>query len=103
MANSRVNFYGANDGKLHANGKEFHIKGINWYGTDGKKMILEGLNERPLGALLDFIAEHQFNALRLLFNMQDWRDDPLIPPDHYSTFINPEFEGIRYRAFRESA
>lgn len=24
-----LNFYGANDGKLHANGGEFHIKGIN--------------------------------------------------------------------------
>ena len=25
-----LDFYGARDGKLHANGEEFHIKGINW-------------------------------------------------------------------------
>ena len=25
-----LDFYGARDGKLHANGAEFHIKGINW-------------------------------------------------------------------------
>ena len=25
-----LDFYGAGDGKLHANGQEFHIKGINW-------------------------------------------------------------------------
>lgn len=25
-----LDFYGAGDGKLHANGAEFHIKGINW-------------------------------------------------------------------------
>ena len=25
-----LDFYGAHDGKLHANGGEFHIKGINW-------------------------------------------------------------------------
>lgn len=25
-----LDFYGARDGKLHANGMVFHIKGINW-------------------------------------------------------------------------
>ena len=60
-------------------------------------MILEGLDRRPLGALLDFVLENQFNAMRLLFNMQDWRDNPKIPADHYSAILNPELEGLRYR------
>jgi len=98
-ATGTLEFSGGQDGKLYANGVEFRIKGINWYGTDGKMMILEGLNERPLGALLDFLVEHQFNAMRLLFNMQDWRDDPVIPAAHYNTFLNPELEGMRYRKF----
>jgi len=89
---------GRGDGKLYADGKEFHIKGINWYGTEGKQMMLEGLNMRPLGKLLDFLTEHKFNALRLLFNMQDWRDDAAIPQDHFSAYLNPEFVGLRYRA-----
>ena len=29
-AGEPLDFYGARDGKLHANGGEFHIKGINW-------------------------------------------------------------------------
>ena len=49
-----LDFYGAMDGKLHANGDEFHIKGINWYGTEGKQLMLEGLTQRPIGRLLDF-------------------------------------------------
>mmetsp|Transcript_25260 Transcript_25260/g.57552 ORF Transcript_25260/g.57552 Transcript_25260/m.57552 type:complete len:115 (-) Transcript_25260:3008-3352(-) len=27
-----LDFYGAGDGRLHANGKVFHVKGINWCG-----------------------------------------------------------------------
>ena len=94
-----INFYGAKDGRLHANGMEFRVKGINWYGTDGKMMVLEGLDRRPIGAILDFLAEHEFNALRLLFNMQDWRDDPRIPPSHYSPIFNPQMVGMSYRSF----
>ena len=60
--------------------------------------MLEGLNERPLDKLLDFLVENQFNAMRLLFNMQDWRDDTKIPSDHFSAILNPEMVGLRYRA-----
>ena len=68
------------------------------YGTEGKQLMLEGLNVRPLGKLLDFLVEHQFNAMRLLFNMQDWRDDTAIPQEHFSPLLNPELVGLRYRA-----
>lgn len=62
-------------------------------------MVLEGLNQRPMSALFDFLEMHQFNALRLLFNMQDWRDDPIVPQDHFSPLLNPELAGLRYREF----
>lgn len=97
-AGGPFDFHGRGDGKLYANDKEFHIKGINWYGTEGKQLMLEGLNMRPLGKILDFLTEHKFNAMRLLFNMQDWRDDTAIPQDHFSAYLNPEFVGLRYRA-----
>ena len=32
-------FYGARDGKLHANGQEFNIKGINWYGDSPGRAV----------------------------------------------------------------
>lgn len=92
-----LDFYGAGDGKLHANGDVFHIKGINWYGTEGKQMMLEGASVRPIGSLLDFLASNQFNAMRLLFNMEDWRDDTAVPKGHFSALLNPELVGLRYR------
>ena len=92
-----LDFYGARDGKLHANGQVFHIKGINWYGTEGKQMMLEGLHVKPIDRLFDFLVEHEFNAMRLLFNMQDWRDDPPVPEDHFSAALNPELVGLSYR------
>ena len=60
-------------------------------------MMLEGLSVRPLDRILDFLVEHKFNAMRLLFNMQDWRDDSEIPQDHFSPLLNPELIGLRYR------
>ena len=60
-------------------------------------MMLEGLSEKPLGKLLDFLEENKFNAMRLLFNMQDWRDDPPVPQEHFSHFLNPEMIGLSYR------
>ena len=60
-------------------------------------MMLEGLNQRPIEKILDFLVEHKFNAMRLLFNMQDWRDDSPIPQDHFSAFLNPDFVGLNYR------
>ena len=61
-------------------------------------MMLEGLHVRPLDKILEFLVEHQFNAMRLLFNMQDWRDDSEVPQDHFSPMLNPELVGLRYRA-----
>ena len=95
--NDPLDFYGAKDGMLHANGDVFHVKGINWYGTEGKQMMLEGLHVKPIDRIFDFLVEHEFNAMRLLFNMQDWRDDPPVPQDHFSAELNPEFVGLSYR------
>ena len=92
-----LDFYGARDGKLHANGQVFHIKGINWYGTEGKQMMLEGLHVKPIDRLFDFLVEHEFNAMRLLFNMQDWRDDSPWPALQFSAALNPELVGLSYR------
>ena len=41
-----MDFYGR-DGKLFANGKEFHVKGLSWFGQESKKRVPYGLWERP--------------------------------------------------------
>jgi hypothetical protein len=60
-------------------------------------LVLEGLEVRSLDSLLSWVSSQKFNALRLLFNMQDWRDNPVVPPEHFSAELNPELVGARYR------
>lgn len=54
-----VDFYGQDDGKLYANGKVFMIKGVNWYGTEEKTMMLEGLDKRSMGEILDEVVRRR--------------------------------------------
>ena len=76
-----LDFYG-DDGKLHANGEEFHIKGINWYGTEGKLMMLEGLDVKPIGKIFDFLVVHDFNAMPAVQYARLARRPP-IPQGHF--------------------
>jgi aryl-phospho-beta-D-glucosidase BglC (GH1 family) len=57
----------------------------------------EGLDLRRMSELMDFIADQGFNSIRLLFNMEDWLRDPIIPQDRFSSSLNPELHGARYR------
>lgn len=54
--------------KLWANGEEFRIKGINWYGSESRSGPPEGLDEHGVEFYLDFLSSNGFNAIRLLFN-----------------------------------
>ena len=96
-AGAPLDLYGGRDGRLYVNGKPFRFKGLNWYGSEGGTMVPEGLDKRRLGDLLDFLVEHNFNSVRLLFNMQDWRDDPPIPASSFSMALNPQLIGSTYR------
>ena len=83
-----IDFYGA-QGKLYANGQLFHVKGVTWYGSEGKLMVLEHLKDHSMESIFSFLAEQRFNAIRLLFNMQDLRDNPRVTPGGW------RFERIR--------
>ena len=61
-------FQSGPDGFLYANGKRFHIKGLNWWGSEGVNAVPGGLHRRTVEELLDFVAEQGFNAIRLLVN-----------------------------------
>ena len=39
-------------------------------------MMPEGLHARPAARIVDFIVDHGFNAVRILFNMEDWINNP---------------------------
>ena len=56
------------DGKLYANGEPFHIKGVNWYGTESGLWPPGGMEFHDVEWYVKFLAKNQFNAIRLLFN-----------------------------------
>jgi endoglucanase len=85
---------------LYADGKRFHLLGINWYGSESTIQMPEGLGYRPIGEYIDFLANHRFNALRLLFNAEDWRANPVVAFGsdwRLNEALNPEFAGATYR------
>ena len=55
----------ASAGRIHANGEIFHIKGANWFGTEGQHAMLYGLEKHGLDYYLEFLAANKFNSLRL--------------------------------------
>ena len=91
-----IDFYAPGDGTLRANGRELHIKGANWFGTEGQHAVLYGLEKRSLDDLLAFLAANGFNALRLLFNHEHVDSDPPTPAydlrggRNFNPWLNPE-------------
>jgi aryl-phospho-beta-D-glucosidase BglC (GH1 family) len=81
-------------------GQPFLLRGINWYGAEDIATLPEGLNLRRASDLVDFIADHGFNSLRLMFNMESWAANPTIRDDRevINAALNPELFLAKYRA-----
>ena len=60
--------FAGRDGILRANGVPFSIKGANWFGSEAFNGPPGGLDKHSVGWYLDFLKQHKFNAIRLLFN-----------------------------------
>ena len=89
-----IDFYGR-DGKLFANGKEFHVKGLSWFGQESKKRVPYGLWERPLTELLDFVAANGFNTLRFFVSLQNVAEN-LPTPQHFDAEDSPDLVGTDF-------
>ena len=55
----------ARGGALYANGQPFHVKGINWFGSESRTGAPRGMHKHPLDWYIDLLAENDFNAIRL--------------------------------------
>eukprot|EP00965_Chrysotila_dentata_P029117 968321-Pleurochrysis_carterae.AAC.4 len=91
-----IDFYGM-DGALHANGRPFGLKGFNWFGSEGDLRVPAGLKERSATHLLQWASSNSFNALRLMFNWEDWDANEQIPQEHFSAQLNPGLVNATYR------
>ena len=90
------------DGVLNGNGKPFHVKGVNWVGSEGRAGPPLGLDKHQISWYMEWLRTHKFNAIRLLFNHEMMlADSPLEPPNTEvyganAPWESPELEGFHY-------
>lgn len=87
----------SDDGVLKVGKTPFHLKGISWYGFEGPTNCLEGLDKNSLDNILDIVARHNFNALRIPLALDKWSTNPPIGTKSISSFANPELKRLPYR------
>ena len=76
------------DGRLYANDVEFSVKGVNWFGSEAFNGPPGGLDKHSIAWYMRFLKQHDFNAIRLLFNHEDVLKDDIVetPPEEASLF-----------------
>lgn len=72
-----LDFSGA-DGKLYCNGKQFSIKGVNWFGSEAYNGPPGGLEHHSVDWFMDWLKRHRFNAIRLLFTHEYVLKDDIV-------------------------
>ena len=89
--------FSARDGALYASNSlrtdRFDIKGVNWFGAEGKGACPDGLWQRPAVDFLDFARSHGFNALRLPLAADNVLADPTV--DKWSVTADTSLHGLR--------
>ena len=85
-------------GELRVNGMPFHLKGLNWFGFETERTMLDGLDVNSMDFYFQFMKDQQFNAIRIPISV-DMALDPNGTPKadvvdavrcsfiHLSTFI----------------
>ncbi|RMX63457.1 hypothetical protein DD238_007077 [Peronospora effusa] len=79
-ASTFIDFRSIN-GQLKANNETFHLKGINWFGSESIELVVQGLwpTATSIGNAMDLFASLDMNALRLPLAMDSVMKDPEVP------------------------
>ncbi len=73
----------ASHGKLFVNGMPLYIKGVTWFGSENRAGPPLGLDRNPISWYMQFLSDNGFNAIRFLFNHDDFlTNDVLDAPDY---------------------
>lgn len=76
----------ARDGLLYADGTPFFVKGVTWFGSENRAAPPLGLDKHPMAWYYDFLREHDFNAVRFLFNHQMILDGARLDPPNTAIY-----------------
>lgn len=82
----------ARGGTLQMGGREFELKGVNWFGAEGPEQAPNGLWLHSLEWYLDFIAGAGFNAIRVPFALDNIRANAVPSADMITA--SPELAGL---------
>ena len=88
-------------GLLYGNDQQFHIKGVNWFGSENRAGPPLGLDKHPISWYMQWLKDNKFNAIRLLFNHQMiLSDEPLEPPNEDVYGVGAPWEAPELAHFR---
>eukprot|EP00878_Enallax_costatus_P013005 GHUV01013588.1.p1 GENE.GHUV01013588.1~~GHUV01013588.1.p1 ORF type:complete len:366 (+),score=118.90 GHUV01013588.1:2049-3146(+) len=82
------------DGGIYWGEQRVSIKGVNWFGFETADFALHGLWCVNMNTLLDFTAQHGFNAIRLPFSAELALNMDARQPGNIDYSANPELQGL---------
>ena len=88
--------FSASNQTIFADGMPLLLKGVSWYGLESPHGALGGLDKRRLEDLIDFVAGHGFNALRIPLSAHHIHSNELPSDWAISPSWNPELRGKHY-------
>lgn len=97
-----INFEARGDGHLYADGQRFFVKGVCWFGSENRAGPPLGLDKHPIAWYMSFLQQHEFNAIRFLFNHQMILQSTRLDPPNTAVYgadapwEAPELEGLGY-------
>ena len=77
----------------------FHLKGLSWFGAEGRGAAPDGLWQRKAADLLDVVARLNFNALRLPLAVDNVLNDP--PINKWILTANTDLQPFRHLSLLE--
>ena len=77
---------------VDANGKNFKLSGVAWYGAESEDYIVGGLQLEPINAIARRIRCLGFNAVRLPWSNEMYESNPRVPD--YAVAANPQLKGL---------
>ncbi|KYR00708.1 hypothetical protein DLAC_02748 [Tieghemostelium lacteum] len=88
-------YISSKDGGLWINDLPLKIKGINWFGCETETFVVHGLWKRDFREYINFLAENNFNLVRIPFSLEMVLKDPFPTSITISSSMNTEFFGQR--------
>lgn len=83
----------ARNGELMVHDQVFHLKGVNWYGSETEEAAVQGLDKRTMDDIFFFLQAQKFNALRLPFSLK-FSLDYNSPVPKSERFLDKDLHGL---------